>query len=305
MMCRPRVRKERGRLLHARRRRVVRSNTGEGGSESVNVHKQIVVVGTVVALVLTLSGCQFINTIKAKDNLNQAAYAFNRGEYDTALELLKTALSQDPNLPQLKAYYGATLYAKYNLSGEESLAKEALQVYQEIYEQESQKPNPDTQSLSNAIAYIATIHGSLNNKEEKRKWMLRRADVPGMTDKDKAEIYYILGTEFWGEATTITAKYRINKFPEPEYNVPDAERPKVVELANKGLEYIDRALSLAPEYGDAWTYKNLLLREKAYVERDPQKRKALMDEANKVRDKAIELMKRKQAEQQQQQQQQQ
>jgi len=55
----------------------------------------------------------------------------------------------------------------------------------------------------------------------------------------------------------------------------------------------DKALGLNPEYMEAMTYKNILLRMQANTEKDPAKQKQLLDEADKLRNKAMELQKKK------------
>ena len=62
----------------------------------------------------------------------------------------------------------------------------------------------------------------------------------------------------------------------------------------KGIQMEDKALSLNPEYMDAMTYKNILLRLQANMEKDMDKRKQLIDEADKLRNKVIDAQKRKQ-----------
>jgi len=266
--------------------------------------KQVLVWSLALALMVGMSACGFLKTVTAKDLLNQAALAYNHGNYDQALTLLERALELDPSLPQLKPYYGATLYAKYNLNGDEQYVRKALDVYQEVYGEESQKASPDTRTLNNAIAYIAVIYDNLGEKDKKREWMMKRLDLPGVTPTEKAEVYYGLGTGYWQDSFEVTQKYVINRLPEPSYEVPEEEAPKIRQLANKGLEYIEQALALEPEYGDAWTYKGLLLRELAKVEKDVKAKKQLMDEADAARNQAVDLIKRKQQEQQQQRQQQ-
>ena len=54
----------------------------------------------------------------------------------------------------------------------------------------------------------------------------------------------------------------------------------------------DKALELNPDYLEAMTYKNILLRLQANIEKDPAKQKQLIDEADKLRNKVIELQKR-------------
>jgi hypothetical protein len=56
----------------------------------------------------------------------------------------------------------------------------------------------------------------------------------------------------------------------------------------------DKALSLNPDYMEAMTYKNILLRMQANAEKDPAKQKDLINEADKLRNKVIDAQKRKQ-----------
>lgn len=62
-----------------------------------------------------------------------------------------------------------------------------------------------------------------------------------------------------------------------------------------GIEATDRALALKPDYVDALTYKNLLLRLRAGLETDPVLKQQLMAEADVLRSRAIELEKQRTA----------
>ncbi len=59
----------------------------------------------------------------------------------------------------------------------------------------------------------------------------------------------------------------------------------------QGIAATDRALDLKPDYVEAMTYKNLLLRMRANLESDPVVKQQLMAEADALRNKAIELNK--------------
>ena len=67
------------------------------------------------------------------------------------------------------------------------------------------------------------------------------------------------------------------------------------DYIQKGIDATDRALSLNPNYAEAMTYKNILLRMKANEETDRDKQAALIKEADALRAKAIELNKKKAA----------
>jgi TonB family protein len=62
-----------------------------------------------------------------------------------------------------------------------------------------------------------------------------------------------------------------------------------LEYMQKGIEAADRALALAPDYVDALSFKNLLLRLRANDETDAAIRSALIVDADALRERAIEL----------------
>ena len=60
---------------------------------------------------------------------------------------------------------------------------------------------------------------------------------------------------------------------------------------DSGLAASDRALSARPDYSDALVYKNILLRMKANLETDPAAKRAMLAEADALRNRAMELKK--------------
>ena len=82
-----------------------------------------------------------------------------------------------------------------------------------------------------------------------------------------------------------------------------ARRPGLepaVQLAyiQKGIAAEDEALALQPNYLEALTYKNILLRMQANQTPDPIEQKRLVEEADVLRNRAIELQKHRQVEHQ-------
>ncbi len=98
-------------------------------------------------------------------------------------------------------------------------------------------------------------------------------------EPNNPEAFYTIATYYWDKA------FRDIRLKDPEKK----------EYIQKGLEACDRAIQLNPNYMEALTYKNLLLRLQGNLEQDPAKRKALYDEADKLRNKAMELQKKKTA----------
>ena len=92
-------------------------------------------------------------------------------------------------------------------------------------------------------------------------------------DPSNPEGPYTLATHYWEKA------YR---------GAGLSDGQKAAYIAN-GISQIDKALQLKPEYLEALTYKNLLLRLQANLESDPAAQKALIAEADKLRDQAIKI----------------
>jgi tetratricopeptide (TPR) repeat protein len=91
--------------------------------------------------------------------------------------------------------------------------------------------------------------------------------------------HQLVATYYWEKA------YKDHTLPEK------AKRDYII----KGIEAADRALALNADYIEALTYKNILLRMQGNTEKDPVKRKELYDEADRLKNRAIELGKKKTA----------
>ena len=96
-------------------------------------------------------------------------------------------------------------------------------------------------------------------------------------EPNNPEAFYTLSTYYWDEA------YRNNR-------LKDADKRAYVQA---GMDAIDRAIMIRPDYVEALVYKNLLLRLQANMERDPAKQQSLLKQADQFRDKAQELRKTK------------
>jgi tetratricopeptide (TPR) repeat protein len=98
-------------------------------------------------------------------------------------------------------------------------------------------------------------------------------------EPNNPEAHHMIATYYWDKV------YR-------DFRLPEAEKRKYIE---SGIQSEDKAIGLKNDYFEAITYKNLLLRLQANVEKDPAKQQALLREADKLRDQAQELRKKQQA----------
>lgn len=92
-------------------------------------------------------------------------------------------------------------------------------------------------------------------------------------EQTNPEAYYTIATYYWDKA------YRDLKL----------SNAKKQEFVGNGLESIERALQLRPDYVEAFVYKSLLLRLRANLEPDPRRQEDLIREADELRDRAQQL----------------
>ncbi len=98
-------------------------------------------------------------------------------------------------------------------------------------------------------------------------------------EPNNPEAYYTLSTYYWDEA------YR-------DFRLNDKQK---LDYVLSGIDAVNKAVEIRPDYMEAIAYKNLLLRLQANLEKDPAKQQALLREADQLRDKATELRKQKAA----------
>jgi len=92
------------------------------------------------------------------------------------------------------------------------------------------------------------------------------------------EAYYTLATYHWDKASR-------------DFRLADKEK---MQLVLDGLEAVNKAIEIKPDYFEAITYKGLLLRTQALVEKDPKKQQQLIREGTELGDKANAMRKARQ-----------
>jgi len=95
-------------------------------------------------------------------------------------------------------------------------------------------------------------------------------------EPNNPEAHHMVATFYWDKV------YR-------DFRLADADKRKFV-LA--GIDEVDKAIALKNDYVEAITYKNLLLRLQANLEKDVARQRDLLREADKLRDQALELRKK-------------
>lgn len=250
---------------------------------------------------LSLGGCQ---KVRARMEIREANDAYSKEEYAAALEHYEKAKTIDgesfPELDRMIGYSLIGLYVPEDKSArnvqnadaavrklreyllkkpDDQIAREALinlylnadRITEAInYFRDWLKTHP---ADLEAVRSIATLYAKQGNFNESLNWYEKIT----LLDARNPEAYYIYG---------VVCYEKIAKNP-------PADIGERLQIIDKGKRALSKSMQLRSEYFEAMAYYQLLLRQQAPLETDPVKQQALIAEANKVRDEAIAIIRKK------------
>lgn len=234
----------------------------------------------VLLAVMPLSGCGFLNKLRARDYLNKGVKAFTDQKYDAAAQYFQKTLEYDPSFETARMYL-ATSYTSQFVPGStdpksEEMAKKAIQTFKEVAENPT---NPDKPNI-NAMLSIASLYYQLKNYPESKVW----CDKVLKIEPKNAEAYYRVAVMDYDDVIEKTGLQGENV----EFMSADEKNAAKVKI-DEGLGYIAKAVEVRPSYFDALEYQNLLWREKAKFEPNAAAKAELIRQADMVALKSLEL----------------
>lgn len=186
-----------------------------------------------------------------------AAYGPDKLADPTAAEpVVQRMIELDPGEPT--NYF--QLAKIYEDSGEYQLAEETYLKGRDA------KPNDPTVYIM--IAGYYNRQGDFDKLMENLK---KRIEL----EPQNPEAHYMVASYSWDKASR-------------DFRLSDKEK---LTILLDGLESVNKALEIKPDYIEAMTYKGLLLRTQALVEKDPKKQQELIREGTALGDKANEMRK--------------
>jgi tetratricopeptide (TPR) repeat protein len=248
------------------------------------------------------SGC---NKLKARDNLNKGVSAYKAGQYDTAIEFFKEAKRLDPNLLNARLYL-ATAYATQYIPGapsEENVRRgqQAIQEFQEVLQADSDNVSA-IDGIGSLLYNMASQPFSPEKFEESKKYHSRHIQLKA-DDKDP---YYWVGVIEWTLAYRGNKEMRFNwnekarereKIKKDEDPMPDKLREefttKYGAMVDNGIQHLEKAIQIDPEYENAMAYLNLLYRQKADQVQPGTDREKYLAEADKLVERVKEIRQKK------------
>jgi tetratricopeptide (TPR) repeat protein len=256
---------------------------------------------TVVLLAAGLAGVAGCNKLRARDLLNRGVQAYKLGQFDQAEEDFKQSAELDPTL-QTSRIYLATAYASQFVPG--SPAPENLQKGQQAIAQFKKVLEQDPNNLSaidgigSMLFNMGTTPFDTSKLNESKQWHEKHIQLK----PDDAQPYYWVGVIDW------TLAYHANQQLRDDYNknlprrakpirasdpLPEKLRaefaPQYQPTVDEGIQDLQKAIQLRPDYADAMAYLNLLYRQKADMVATKDEREALLKQADALVNKVKEI----------------
>jgi tetratricopeptide (TPR) repeat protein len=233
----------------------------------------------ILLMVVPLSGCGFLKKLRARDSLNKGVEAFSDQKYDAAAQFFQKSVELDPDF-EIARMYLATAYTSQFIPGStdpksEEMAQKGIETFKQVAELATEPDNK-----LNAMLSIASLNYQLKRYDESKEWCRKVLEL----DPQNAEAYYriaVIDFDDSFEQTGIQGEM-------VEYMSPE-EVEAALKNIDDGLECLDKALEIRPDYFDAMEYQNLLWREKAKFEPDEDARAELIRQADLVAQKSLAL----------------
>jgi len=241
--------------------------------------KWLVVLVLVVAGTLMLSGCSFVSQLKARDQLNKGVKAFGEQDYDTATLFFEESIRLDPDFNVARMYL-ATTYTSQFVPGSPDprsmeMAHKAIATFEAVL-----GTQPDPETMKNAMLSIASLYYQLQEYDDSKNWCRKIQEV----DPNNAEALYRIAVINFDESIDKTGLQGENV----EFMNED-EIAQTLQYVEEGIEAIEGAIAMRPNYFDAMEYQNLLWREKAKFETDEEKKAEFIHRADLIAQEALML----------------
>ena len=229
---------------------------------------------TLVAAVLVLFSSVGCGKLRARDQLNKGVTAYKNAKYEEAIDHFQQSVALDPTLINAKMYL-ATAFAQQYIPGVEDpdnlkMAEQAIEQYKRVLD----VPGAARDQKVNSAKGIAYLYLNMKKFDNAKKYYRMAGDI----DPNDPEPYYSVGVIDWTACyqPRMEERAKLGLKPDENLNPKNQDQKKVcaelkvknAPLIQEGIDSLNKAITLRPDYDDAMAYLNLMYREKADVECD-------------------------------------
>lgn len=249
---------------------------------------RLVTLFAMLALLLGLSGC---NKLRARDQLNKGVAAYKSAKFDTAIRYFERAVELDPNLTNARLYLAVAHRSRFvpgiDTEDNNREAQAAIDSFNDVLQR-----NPKD---INALKNLASLYFDMKKFDLAKDYHRKVLAL----DPNDPEEHYSIGVIDWTEAYAPRMEKRAAIGLKPDEPLKDKKLCAEIRDMNQdkvedGIQELNQALKLRPEYDDAMAYLNLLYRERADYEcENPEQRAADLQTADEWQQKTLATRKAK------------
>ena len=236
----------------------------------MNKNARLITLAAVALALFSSVGC---DKLRARDQLNKGVESYKNNHYEQAIDHFQQAVQLDPSLINARMYLATAFVSQY-IPGVDSpdnlrTAQQAIDEYQRVID-----ANPSREQKVNAAKGIAYLYLNEKKWDEAKKYYRMASDL----DPNDPEPYYSVGVIDWTACyqPRMEERAKLGMKPEENLNPKNKDQKKVCDelkvknapAIQEGIDSLNKAIQLRPDYDDAMAYLNLMYREKGDVECD-------------------------------------
>lgn len=256
-------------------------------------HHTILSAIALIALAGGTAGCtNVIQNLQARDHLNKGVIAFKNQNYPRAVEHFKRSIQLNPDFMNARLYLASAYMSQY-VPGAESEenrrnAEAATKGFMEVLDRDKDNKL--------AVESLGSLTFNQKKFDEAKNWYARLIAL----DPRKKEAYYNLAVIDWTRAFQANAEVRAKVGMRPEEPGPIKDKKAREQLREKndppikeGIDMLQKALQIDPNYDDAMGYLSLLYRQQADIVDSVDESKNLTAQADQWMQKTLDLKKKR------------
>ncbi|MGH9406972.1 MAG: tetratricopeptide repeat protein [Terriglobia bacterium] len=256
-----------------------------------------------VGMALVLAGISTsCNKLKARDQLNKGVLSFRNAQYAQAVDHFQEAVTLDPTLVNARLFLAVSLEQQYVPGGvapeNMRMGDAAIQAFQRVLQLDPKNIN--------ALQSIAQIYYQMNKYDQAKQYQQKLMTL----EPNNPDPYYWVGVlnyipcqrrqmQLRNQLNVDHPKLNILRLNTGDHDsyppLPARDRDQLAQqngaLIDEGIQMLQKAIDLKPNDANAYSYLNLMYRQKADIETDRDAREADLQKADHLASKALALMK--------------
>lgn len=224
---------------------------------------------SVPLLLLAFGPLMAQDPVDSRGWINRGVQAFREARYPEATAAFQKAVQLDPANSTARLYLGTAYMQQYIPGAESPQNKQMAQLANDEF---VKVVDQDPRNIV-AMSSLASLYLNQKKWDDALEWYGKLTAV----DPNHADAYYSIGFIAWSKwyPAYAAARAKLGMKPQDPGPIPDPSvrqdlKANYGPALEAGMQALDRALQINPQYDDAMAYMNLFIRERADLRDTPE-----------------------------------